>query len=194
MDLKIIGVATESKSEHKVLGVVEPDIDNLSVGETGVGTLVTIQDDAGDVLASMIIGKKIEGDDTDENLRYIRRQGQDIVFTVKVDTSELSSKFEDWIEKDLLGLNSSDVSQVTINDYAIAIDPNARGLIATKSLQQRGVLELSVDGSDWTANDLQSADAKGALVKAPLKKDEELNTDTLGNLKSALAEIDLTTN
>jgi hypothetical protein len=189
MDLEIVGVATENKSEHKVLGVVEPDFENLSVGDTGVGTLVTIKDNAGEVLASMIIGNEVEGDDNEDDLRYVRRQGQDIVFTVKVDTSELSPKFQDWIEKDLLGLSSWDVSRVTINDYAIAIDPNSRGLIATKSLQQRGVLELSVDGSDWTAEDLQSADAKGALVKAPLKKDEELNTDTLGDLKSALADL-----
>ncbi len=53
-------------------------------------------------LASLIIGEGVK-DDVEQ--RFVRIPGQDVVYAVKIDPEKLSTKFEEWIEKDLLNID-----------------------------------------------------------------------------------------
>ena len=65
-----------------------------------------MKDGKDNVLADLIIGK---ADKDQPQLRYVRKAGRDQVYKVVVQTDKLSTKFGDWIEKDLLKLNPLDI-------------------------------------------------------------------------------------
>ncbi|MCH7988713.1 MAG: DUF4340 domain-containing protein [Planctomycetes bacterium] len=187
MDLTILGIATDKASEHELFGVVEPDREKINVGATGVGTLVTMKNAEGNDLARMIIGKKVP--DKDE-LRYVRKAGQDRVYTVKVDTGKLSTKFEDWIEKDLLKLDAFKLSRVTLNDYAI-VDVRVSTGRLVKEIRTRSEMTFAYEDSKWMLKDLKQPNDEKELVSVQLADGEEPNTTTLNDLKNALDDLEI---
>ena len=70
----------------------------------------------GKTLASLIVGKPVG---EQGNQRYVRYPDKDAVYIVDIDASKVSTKFEDWIERNLLGMNTMDLKQVHIQDYSI---------------------------------------------------------------------------
>ena len=76
-----------------------------------------MKDAAGHQLASAIIGKPVP-DQSDQC--YVRIADKDPVYIVKLDTGKLSVRFEDWIEPNLLNLNTMDLKKVEIKDYSVA--------------------------------------------------------------------------
>ena len=84
--------------------------------DTGVGTRITLKNKEGKTLASLIVGKQV-GDQASQH--YVRYPDKDAVYVVDIDPSKVSTKFEDWIERNLLGMNTMDLKQVNIQDYAI---------------------------------------------------------------------------
>ena len=122
MNLKVLEmVSTDDRSRHADYGVVEPDIRQLRPGATGVGTRVIMENAQGEKIVHMIIGKQLK-DQTEQ--RYVRKVGRDAeaVYVVKIDPSKLSTKFEDWIEDDLLKLSTWDIKQIELKDYSASLE------------------------------------------------------------------------
>jgi len=117
--LKILDVQTSDAENHDDLGVSEPKLEELEIGDDGVGRLVTFKNEAQDTLGAIIIGDQ---DKSDPEKRYVRIPGQDPVYVVKLDQSPLTTKFEDWIESDLLKLSSIDISEMEIQDYTVSLE------------------------------------------------------------------------
>jgi hypothetical protein len=191
--LKILDVVTQSPGDHKLYGVVDPDIEKLKLGDTGVGMRVTMRDANEKPLLSIIVGKAAKEVPGGENLRYVRRTGSDPVFIAELKTDKLSTKFEDWIEKDLLKLNTSDIRKVTIRDYSADIQQVvdlARGVIRVGLDQiQRSLMTLEYDDKDykWKLADDKVFDQKTKdWVEMKMAEDEELNTSKLNDMKWAL--------
>lgn len=103
----------ERKEDEVAYGVVDP----LDGGtETkGRGTRVTMKDSAGNVLADLVIGKEVE---KKMQVRYLRAPGKKRVYAAKLD-GEVSTKFADWIETDLLKAQSWDIAKVTMDNYSV---------------------------------------------------------------------------
>ncbi len=188
MDLEVLSVVAGTDEEtagqnikalHEQLGVVDPGQKDLA-GATGVGMRVTMQDKASHDLLALVVGKKVPDRD---QLRYVRRAGQDPVYTVKVDTGKLSTKFEDWIEDDLLKLTSWDIKQIHVADYSVDI-------VAGRLLQSgRMTLEYDDMGDPrWKFLDDQ-AFQQGKWVDQQLGENEELDTDKLNDMKSSLDDL-----
>ena len=116
MDLEVLQVLGDSPAEHETYGVVDPDPKTLKPGATGVGTRVVMKDAGGRTLVGLIVGKTVP--DRSE-LHFVRRIGQDSVFAVAIKTDKLSAKFEDWIEKNLLKMESLDFQRAEIKDYSV---------------------------------------------------------------------------
>ncbi len=130
----------------------------------------------------MIIGKKVSGA---EGQRYVRRVGQDVVYDVKIDPDQLSTKFKDWIDKDLLKMNAFDVENVTLKNYAVSLQPPNRVLI-----DKRFDLTADFKDSEWKLKELKKyLDGEG-LVTA-LGENEELNKEKLNDLKTAVDELEI---
>ncbi len=105
---------SDSPADHELFGVVDPE--GAGPGAAGVGMRVTIADDNGRALADLIIGAEVKDG---RGQRYVRVPSLDRVYLCTIDTSKFSTTFDEWIEKDLLELASSDLAEVIANDYSI---------------------------------------------------------------------------
>lgn len=179
--LTVLGLASENPSDHMLYGVVEPDKEKLKVGDKGVGLLVAFADELGTNLGSLIIGKEVKGT-TDQ--RFVRRPRQDQVFVVKISPTKLSTKFEDWIEKDLLKISTMDVERLRLKDHSVV--QTAQGFVA----QPRAEIAVSLDssGSQWKLDEM-IVHREGGPKKTELLPGEELNKEKLDALKNALSEV-----
>jgi len=183
--LKVLSVASELPGEHELFGVVAPDKEKTKVGEKGVGNLVTIKDEGGNALASLIIGKPVEGK---PELRFVRRDGQNAVLVVKFDPSKLTTKFEDWIEKNLLQFSGNDLTKLEVKDYSIDLRQTPDGQLAVRH-DQRLEIKLAWDqAQSWNLLDL--SEKRGVKLSPTVMLDsEELNTERLDSLKQAFEDL-----
>jgi len=134
---------SENVADHEALGVVDP-LDETAASSEGRGKRVTLKDASGAVLADFILGEPME---ERPELRFVRVPGRKRVYAARVDV-DISTKFEDWIEKDLLQLERADVKSLRIKDYSI----DER----TGMLDQRDEVTLEKDGEDWRADGMRS--------------------------------------
>ena len=108
------GLVTRWASDHTRYGVVDPSQDSLKLKEVdGVGKRLTLlgKDDA--VLCSFIVGKPVEGE---TGQYYVRHPKEDETYITDL-SIDLSTKFKDWVETDLLDINNADVRSLVVNDY-----------------------------------------------------------------------------
>lgn len=194
MDRKILSIASESAADHEEFGVIDPLSPKLEAGQKGVGTHVTIDDIEDKPLVDLIIGKEVK-DSTNEQ-HYVREANRDVVYTVEIEPKKLSTNFEDWIEKDLLKLNAWDIQDVQINDYSAELQPvmTPQGIAIQVAWDPRAEMKLAYDdqGGKWTAEELKEFD-KGTKQYTEFKiaDNEELNTDALDALKTALDDLQI---
>lgn len=177
----VLDVASEDSQDHQLYGVVEPNKEKLKVGDKGVGLLVAFRDEKGDPLARLIVGQQVKGT-TDQ--RFVRVPGQDAVYVAKVSTEKLSTKFEDWIEKDLLKLNVLDVERLRLKDYSVV--PTVDGY----AMQPRSDITVSLNATDGKWNLDQMLIYKGPEAQpSQLLEGEELDKEKLDALKNALGDV-----
>ncbi len=191
VDREVLRVAGKSANDHESLGVINPGSSNLDSKAKGIGTRVSITDSNDAALADMIIGKPVKDA---EGQYYVRNADQDVVYVVNLDPSKLSTKFEDWIEDDLLKLNPKDIGRVKIKDYSAELHPVFAGGQIQYQVQWdlRGEMTLDFDSeeSKWQAKHLQEvADNKKDLVDYELAEDETLNEEALNDLRTALDDL-----
>lgn len=181
-NLTVLDLASDSVGEHEQYGVVDPTAKDLKAGASGVGTRVIMRDKDDKPLIDLIVGKELP--DRGE-LRYVRRPNQDAVLVVKASIDKLSTNFGDWIEKDLLKMNTADVKQVNVRDYSIDI---VQGVRYDKGEM---LVEYQEPGDPrWKlVRDLILDEKSGKMNPQSMAADEEVNATKLDDLKWALADL-----
>lgn len=162
--LKRLSQVSETPADHALYGVLDPN--KAQPGDDGVGMSVKMEDASGKSLCQYVVGKEVKNQ---AGLRYVRMPGKDVVYTAKIKTDKLSTSFADWIEKDLLKLNSFDLREIILDNYSI---DEARGVI---NKGERLKLIYNEKDSKWSLDEL----AEG----------EELATEKLNDLKNALDDL-----
>lgn len=205
LDLKRLGPAVPvsggryTREDHERYGVLDPASEDLEAGATGVGKRVTLKDAQGKELAKFIIGKS---DPEKPDIRFLRIPGQDVVYKVEIDTRPLSTKFEDWIEKDLLKLNAFDIKRITVSDYSVdrlngQIDLRSSFTVEYKDTKW-SLKELRVRSDRPEVGSVEiDPDAQPSLdlvfralsVPRTLAADEELDTTKLSDMRMALDDL-----
>ena len=149
-----IAMQSRSKDDWARYGVADPAEEGTtdlaakdSEKETSRGTRVTLKDSSGNSLVDLIVGKPVEGR---EKHFYVRQPDKNPVFIAKLD-ADLSAKFSDWIEPDLLKLNQNDIVQLTVDKYSV---DEAQGAIL-----QGDTLKFSKDktANKWSLEGLDPA-------------------------------------
>lgn len=186
LGVEILGVAATNPGEHEVFGVIDPDINKLKAGATGVGERVVMKDASGNVLADLIVGKEVKDQ---PGVRYVRIVGKDPVYRVKLDTSKFSTRFEDWIEKDLLKLNTFDIREIDLNDYTVRTGLDQLGRLAVDQAKKSEItLGYDDEKAEWKLLEcINYVDRKP--TPAPLGENEELNTDKLNDMRNAFDDL-----
>ncbi len=105
---------SRSAADHAALGVIDPQLEDSSKLK-GRGDRLTLKDAQGETLVDFIIGKQVEGRD---GYYYVRKADNDATYISKLDI-DLSTKFADWVETDLLKLKRDELVKITINDYEV---------------------------------------------------------------------------
>ena len=158
------GLRSNNAADHEACGVVDP-LDETMTSLAGRGERVTVKDASGQVLADLIIGKATGEED---NLHFVRVPGQKRVYVSRLDL-DISTKFADWIETDLLEVDKDDIDKVIIKDYFI----NER----TRRVVERGEIVLSEDDGTWTA--------------AKMRSSEEVNSTKMDDLLRGVDELSI---
>ncbi|QDV59407.1 DUF4340 domain-containing protein [Rosistilla oblonga] len=180
LNLEILDVASEVKDDHEKFGVLEPNATSLKVGDEGVGRLVQFENDNGDVLVNLIIGSKVKDS---EDQRFVRIPTQDVTYVVKFDDTPLTTKFDSWIEDNLLDLSSFDIEKIGIRDYSIV-----RTLQGASMQPNFDADILLAENDTWQLEKLDVYE-KGKPVAQTLADDQELDGTKLGELRSALDDL-----
>jgi len=119
---KKMALQSRSKDDWGRYGVANPE-DDVTVDpdaeegdkDESRGTHVALRDAGGNPLVDLIIGKSVEG--RSQNY-YVRQPEKNNVYIAEVN-ADLSAKFSDWIEPDLLKLSQNDITQVIVDKYSI---------------------------------------------------------------------------
>ena len=134
-------------SDHARYGVVDPKTDTLGVDEIqGVGKRLTLRGEDDSTLADYIIGKQVDGE---FDQYYVRHPSEDETYVATLDI-DLSTRFADWIDTDLLDVNTSEIVHVGLNDYQFD-ELNA-------TVTQRDVTTLHRDSAsdDWQMDQIDA--------------------------------------
>ncbi|QDU54395.1 DUF4340 domain-containing protein [Aeoliella mucimassa] len=185
---EILEVVDADSAQHVTYGVVAPED---SSADAGFGTHVELVGENDQSLADLIIGEQVTDS---EQQHWVRRSGQDVVYAAEIDLSKFSTNFADWIEKDLLKLNTFDISEVSINDYSVQVNPvlTNRGLQLQVVEDYRNKFDLVFDDdqNQWLPKKLETYNTEtNSYDPLRLADNEVLNADSLRELKSALEDL-----
>ncbi|MGB4708803.1 MAG: DUF4340 domain-containing protein [Fuerstiella sp.] len=114
LGLKKTAVQSRSKDDWKLYGVAAPDADGAATGEER-GTRLTLSDGSGNPLVDLIIGKPVEGR---SGSFYVREPEKNTTYIAQLNV-DLSAKFSDWIEPDLLKITQTDLVKIVLDNYSI---------------------------------------------------------------------------
>jgi hypothetical protein len=192
IDRPILEKVSDSPADHETYGVVEPDMEKLKPGMTGIGQLVEIRDGSGAKLARLIVGKEDKRPGSDaagRTLRFVRKSGQDPVYRVELDTSKFSTRFGDWIEKDLLKLSPWDVRRLTLDDYSLGAVESGGRLMVEQNRKAKIDLAYDDKAGAWSLVRLESFGADKKPKEEKLTDKEELAASKLNELRTALGDL-----
>lgn len=140
-------LATNDPNRHEEFGVVDPLIDDAT--KKGRGKRVVLKDATGGVLVDLVVGSRAsEG----EGQFFVRDVNDNAVYVAKLD-ADISTRFTDWIETDLLKVKAEDVRQLVISDYSVN---EQQGTVDERTVT---VLKRKDGSSDWESPGL-AADKK----------------------------------
>lgn len=121
IDIKRDEFRSQNVADYAQFGVVDP-LDDKVTGLAGRGTRITLRGAGDKLLADFIVGNPVQGK---SGYRFVRVPSETRVYAAKID-ADLSPRFEDWINRDLLEIKQSDVSKLAWNDYSV--DPRTGGV------------------------------------------------------------------
>ena len=157
-------LAGKTKDAHKEHNLLDP-LDATITETEGRGDRITLKD--GDkMLVDYIIGKKKDGS---SNTYYIRRADEERFFLSEVKI-QLSTKFAEWIEPDLLDLKQDDIQSIIIDRYSVS-EAQRKIVQGVQSLLRR-----ETETADWTIEgiDTTTLKPKTSVISAMLKSFDDL--------------------
>lgn len=159
--------------------------------QIGFGTRVSITDEKNNEYA-LIIGVEVGENQSSEGTvgaasHLVRIPGEDAVFIAQIDIDIFTTEFTDWINDDLLDLDSIDVRQLAINDYT-----SFKRSESSVGISQR--LHVQIDWDDeaslWSLSKmLEYIGTDQVPVETLLGDDEVLDADRLTTLQDAIDNL-----
>jgi Domain of unknown function (DUF4340) len=175
-------LAGRRANSHERFGVVAPPETNAPADEDaepleGVGQRITLKDKSGNVLADYILGKRLADQ---ANVYFVRTPNEDETYHAEIE-ADVSTKFGDWVEKDLLKLNRDNLLSMELKTPKFEMVETPFG--PAEAFVGEDTLNIHRDetgpGSKWQIDDLNAAT-------------EEINTSEIGGIQTGLDSLELT--
>jgi len=163
---------SDRAEDHERLGVVDPT-DTKATTLKGQGKRVTLKDASEKVLADLIIGNEVKAGVESKDRpsqRYVRVPGEKRTYGVNLKV-DLSTRFADWIETNLLKLDAGKVRKIAFD--STKADPARRRIVPGETV----TIERKDAAAPWT------------FVGAEVPPGKEIDTDKLFSLTSALGDV-----
>jgi hypothetical protein len=178
MDLSKDTIRSDSPEEEAAMGVIDP-LDAKVTSLQGRGKRITLRDASEKVLADIIIGNEIKGIERKEgSLHYVRVPDQRRTYGVHV-KAEPSTKFADWIETNLLKVESSRIRKIFFDNYKIQEERSSDPTDPRSHLVLKPGEKLTITRKD----------SAGSWTMADLPADKQLNDNNLRTLVDAVADL-----
>jgi len=153
---------------------------NDAASINGRGKRIRLKDGAGQVLADLIVGKKAEGENK-QDWAYIRKPDGKRIYEVNLRQSDqsragellsdISTQFSDWIETDLLGLDSSSkIEGINVFSYSVNEETRTVGAMDIVTLSKN-------DENKWEMKEIG--------------EEEEIKESAVRDLTSALDQLEI---
>ena len=183
-------------------GVIDPASDDASLG-ADAGLKVLISGENNETLVNLIIGREVARgpahDQTNDSatLRYVRIANQLPVYVVNIDSSQFSTNFGQWIERNLLDISMFDIKEFFVDQYSFSVELalTTRGIQEIPQASFIGDMTLGYDASaigadKWSLIRWMIFEGQNHLYREQhLDANRELNTDTLDAMVSALNDL-----
>ena len=167
--LKKGAIRSDQKKDFPKFGVVDP-LDGSPSAE-GRGKRLILRDATGKILSDLIIGKSVENR---WDQYYVRKPESKRIYACEIDASNISTRFADWVETDLLKVPKDKIKQIVLDNYRVDE--------ATFVKVPGDVLTLNQDEpNEWTLT----------TPKGGLKENEELDKGKTDDITDALKAITL---
>ncbi|MBI1309906.1 DUF4340 domain-containing protein [bacterium] len=167
LGIKRDALVSRSAADHERFGVLDPMGDE-ALPLKGRGQRLTIFKGDQIVAADLIIGKEVP---ERAGEHYVRVEGETDTWICKLSV-ELSTKFSEWVEADLLKMERDDL--VKLEAISTVVDPQS-GI----SQKVEGVLSRDKSADPWTLAGLNA-------------ESEEVNTSDIQTMVSTLDNLKLT--
>lgn len=179
-ELTVLSTVSTDRGAHPMYGVIEPKEDQLDVSTTGVGTLLRVGGPNGDVLASLIIGKAVDGA---KDQRYVRVPTEDAVYVVEMKTDAYSTQFDAWIKGEILTVRGMDINYVGLRDYAIIPVEGAYGLARNFDS------DLLFNDNKWSLSKFVDHKIEGSPESNQLPEGKVLADTALNDLRNSVQNL-----
>lgn len=164
--LKREALAGRSESEQAEFQVLDPKAEKAE-NLKGIGNRVTFRN-GNTVLADYIIGKQVPGQ---AGYYYVRKPDEKQTFKAKVELN-LSTKFTDWIESDVLNLEGTRLTRIDVQKHTLEISRREVKLVG----EERNLLTRKNSSDPWKLEGLDEAT-------------EEVNQDEVRKMVTALDDL-----
>lgn len=127
LDRKVLSLATDDEQGHVEFGVVDPSESGDSLIRSSLGMRIDFRDHNKDDIANLIIGKAVPGSSDGVPRHYVRIPGQPAVYELEIPKQIFKTKFEDWVDPNLMELpapGSTDVavSKINVEQYRLDVE------------------------------------------------------------------------
>lgn len=184
-------LASAEKAAHDRLGVLDPTQEAGQADPENAGKLIRFRDQNGDAIFELLLGKAIQTEaapesivgvaEPQEKLFNVRVPAENETYVAKLDL-DISTKFSDWINRDLLELDTASLRQVKVDNYRLESQQvlTNQGIAIQKKFIPGEELELlkTEDFGEWKIADLN-----------PEK--EKVDSETVNQLIGTIEQIEL---
>jgi Domain of unknown function (DUF4340) len=191
MDLTKDTIRSDSVEDQQAMGVIDP-LDSKVAALEGRGKRVTLRDASEKVLADFIIGNDIKGTERKGeggSLKCIRVPGQKRTYGVAV-KAELSTRFADWIETNLLKVDTGRIRKVVFDNYKMQEVQTRQGehVLARVGNEKVTVTRKESFGPWSVATEKLDRESR-EWKPSPVPAGQEANEDRLRSLVDALGDL-----
>ncbi len=160
----VVGVEREAvqsrrKADHERLGVLDP-LDEEAVATRGRGKRITLFEGE-KILTDYIIGNAVPGQ---SGHYYLRRPDEKETYIAELKVN-LSTKFADWVEPDLLKLEQADLRRLVFSTPAVNSQDQIVDRVAAKVERESASGDWKLEGIDPETQEVDST-AVSNMVRA----------------------------
>ena len=186
LDRTVLSLATKDEQGHIEYGVVDPTEPGNSANRSSLGMRVDLLDRNKGDIANLIIGKAVPGSNDGVPRYYVRIPGQPAVYELEVRKQVFRTRFQDWVDPNLMELppptsTEVSISEVNVDQYRLdaeKIATTARDSIyrCTFEIEKANLKKLSFKA-------FQDGDFKEQELSRPQQQEVASTLASIGNIR-----------